>query len=212
MKDCPLEKSDKSFGVYAEAEMKFLMGPIHKWKSVFLKPLMKVFAHLGFTPDGLSIAGAVVAVLGFVLSFVLDDAFYFFIGVWLHMLIDGFDGTLARFLGKVQLKGSFVDVVADHVVIILASIFIFYFSGADFLGVFLYTIFYTFIQFAAFILNYVERPYEAVLRPRLILYAGFSIDFLFGTDSVHVILYTCALVMLIFVVQGVLRLKEVLLD
>lgn len=210
MKDGPLEKSEKSFGVYSEAEMKSLMGPIHKWKSVFLKPLMKLFAHLGFTPDGLSIFGALIAFLGFGLSFVLDDAFYFFIGVWLHMLIDGLDGTLARFLGKVQLKGSFVDVLADYLVIILMSIFVYYFNDADFLGVFLYTIFYTFLQFAAFILNYVGRPYEAILRPRLILYAGFSIDFLFGTDSVNVILYTCTLVMFIFVVQGVLKLKQVL--
>lgn len=204
--------TEKSFGVYSEAEMKSLMGPMHKWKSAFLRPLMKLFAHLGFTPDGLSISGAVVAFLGFVLSFALDDAFYFFIGVWLHMLIDGFDGTLARFLGKVQLKGSFVDVVADHVVIILASIFIFYFSSADFLGVFLYTIFYTFLQFAAFILNYVERPYEALFRPRIYLYLGFSADLFFGTDSVNVILYTCALVMFLFVVQGVLRLKEAVSD
>lgn len=199
---------EKSFGVYSEAEMKSLMGPMHKWKSACLQPLMKVFSYFGFTPDGLSIFGAVIAFLGFGLSFALDDAFYFFAGVWLHMLIDGFDGTLARFLGKVQLKGSFVDVVADHVVIILASIFIFYFSGADFLGVFLYTIFYTFIQFAAFILNYVGRPYEALFRPRIYLYLGFSADLFFGTDSVNIILYTCALVMFLFVVQGVLRLKE----
>lgn len=186
------------------------MGPIHAFKTRVFKPLMRLFDFLGFTADGLSIFGAIIALAGFVLSFLLDDAFYFFIGVWLHMLLDGFDGTLARFQGNVQLKGSFVDVLADHFVIILASIFVYYFNGADFLGVLLYTVFYTFIQFAAFILNYTDQPYEVLFRPRLYLYLGFSVDLIFGTDSVNVFLYTMTLVMLIFVVQGVAKLKKVI--
>lgn len=199
----------KSFGVYGETEMKW-MGWIHRFKGRVFEPVARGLTSMGVTPNGLSILGAAVAAVGFVLSFWLGEAWWFVGGIFGHLIIDSFDGTLARYQKNMSLQGSYVDVIFDHVVIVMASVFAFYFMGADFVGTLLYTVFYTFVNGAAFVLSCAGKPLDFVVRPRLFLYGIFVIDLIAGTGGTFVMIYVMTIAMAASVIEGGLRLKRLL--
>ena len=198
---------NKTTGVYSEREMK-MMTFFHDAKNVIFKPLLVALTKLKISANVLSVGGGVVAVLSLVASFYWSEPLYFIIGVWVHMFFDGIDGSVARFQNKSCTFGSYVDCIFDHVGIISAAIFAYYFLDIGFLPILMYSVLYTHIIFASFVLGQIGDPYKYLLRPRLIFYAAITIDLLWSTSSTLIVTWILVALMSLNTLEGVYRLGK----
>ena len=190
-----------SAGFYSEGE-KWMMEIVQRWKARALGPVVKGLDKVGVTANVLSVLGALVALAGLVMNLSGMDSWWFVGGLWMHMLMDAFDGTLARFQGTAGRKGFLVDAWSDSAVIVLASVFMYWIMDAQMILVTVYTLFYLFLNWLSFKLENLGRPYEIVLRPRIFLYLSLTIDLAVGSESVGVFLLVMSVVMGLIVAVG----------
>ena len=196
-------------GIYSEREMKAMIW-FHGLKERLFMPIIWGMTRLGITANFLSVFGGILVFVSLLASVYFENGLWFIWGLWLHMFLDGFDGTLARYQKKSCDLGSYIDVIADHVGIVSASVFLYFFVAVDFVPLFLYTIFYTLVVSLAFPLGKIGRPYKYVLRPRLIMYAALTYDFIWSEYTSNWLLYLLMVVLGVSVIEGLWRVGKYL--
>ncbi len=186
------------------------MNWIHNLKAGVFHYIVVGMTKVGLTANILSVGGGVIALAALFMALYTNEGLWFVWGIWLQILLDGFDGTLARYQKKFSNFGSFVDVVFDHVGIVTASIFIYYFGFVDFIPLLLYTLFYTLVVVFAFILGEIGRPYKFVFRPRLLMYAALTYDFIWQANISNPLLYLFSAILFISLLEGIFKLGKFL--
>lgn len=139
-----------------------------------LNPLLAVMSRAGVTADGVTLWSFVLG-MAFCPMFLVNRPVAL-VCLWLHVLVDGLDGPLARYRGTASPKGSFADTLCDQTVV-AASTAILILDGvvhslAGGLYIFVYTVVVTF----AMIRNAMTVPYSFILRPRFIVYAWVIVE------------------------------------
>lgn len=97
--------------------MKFMKSLEKSWKrfkTSFFKPILYLLAKTGITPNQVSLAALAfaVATFYFALKGEIGYAAVFFI---IHIVLDLFDGTLARYTKQASDKGKFLDMIVDNI-------------------------------------------------------------------------------------------------
>ncbi|KOR28071.1 CDP-alcohol phosphatidyltransferase, partial [Achromatium sp. WMS1] len=82
-------------------------------------PLVQFMVWLGITPNQLSILGVIF--LFFAAIIPPSQVWFITFCIFLYILFDGIDGPLARSIGSDHDGGSIVDMVVDHMGIIVLS-------------------------------------------------------------------------------------------
>ena len=160
---------------YSEKEFQW-MQKFQKIKSVLFYPFLYILTKLGITASMLSFMSGVIAITFLILAIVQNRPELFILGIFIHFLLDGLDGSLARFQKKDSFYGTFIDMVYDYIGIVSASIFILFFNYSNTILVLIYTLLYTIVLVNSLILGYIKRPYKYVLRPRIYIYIALAID------------------------------------
>lgn len=197
----------KTIGVYGEYEMGY-MTAVHRWKAKVLGPVVKVLDRMGVTANMLSVLGGVIVVGSLILSLYLGEGIFFVIGIWVHIIFDVFDGSLARFQKKESDIGSFFDVGFDFLGVVSASVFLFYFEGLELWILALYTILYAVVLVFAIILGRAGKPYKFPMRPRLFMYGFLTIDFVWNTGSSGIVVGILTILLVFSALEGGFRMGK----
>jgi len=156
-----------------------IVSRFNQLKDSLLFPLTSLLQLAHIKPIYLSLAGIIVLLFTLTLSLLLNQPFYFLIGLLAHLILDGLDGPLAR-RQKTIAYGALADITADHIGIITASLLISYFNYAPNAIVIIYTLLYTAVIALAIIRNVLKIPYQFLFRPRLYVYLALVIDYSFN--------------------------------
>ncbi|QDT19947.1 CDP-alcohol phosphatidyltransferase family protein [Gimesia chilikensis] len=180
--------------VYASGEQS-MMDASQARRQRFFLPILKLCVRSGITPNlltGLSL----LCGIGFCFTFgqSWEGARLVALGLlFLHVLLDGIDGPLARFMGTAGNRGSFTDTTADQLVVAFTTITLIHFDVVHATVGGLYLLFYTLVVVFAMIRSSLAIPYSWLVRPRFIVYAWIPIDVYFLPGTLNYLLWLCML-------------------
>ena len=109
-----MKKKEISF--YAEKEEP-KMRQFQKAKFKIIKPLIWLLTKMGVTANMMTLFVAFVAIGSLVYAIYHHKPLIFIIGLWLNVVLDGFDGSLARYQKTASSKGTLMDAISDYLVI-----------------------------------------------------------------------------------------------
>ncbi|MCD6109316.1 CDP-alcohol phosphatidyltransferase family protein [bacterium] len=201
-------KTNQEDTIYSTFEMGFIRKA-NKIKIFFLNPVVKFLDKVGISANMVSIFSAVVAVVGLALSYLTKDVVYFAVGIWIHLLLDCADGTLARYQHSNSSKGAFIDVFCDHAGVISASIFAYLFMMVDLIDISLFVFMYSVLMSIILYLLKNHSSYKFVIRPRFYFYVAITIDIFFSQQITSVTILIANIVMLIEIVVGILKILSI---
>jgi phosphatidylglycerophosphate synthase len=140
-----------------------------------LDPLLRSLTWARITANHITIASLLCG-LAFAPAFEWHAPWLAFAMLFLHVLLDGIDGPLARFRGTASDRGSFTDTMVDQVVVSVVMIAMIHSGNAGLWPGSLYIIFYLLVVTFAFIRNALKEPYSWLLRPRFIVFIWLMMD------------------------------------
>lgn len=144
-------------------------------RATLLDPVLRVLAWANVSANHITIASLLCG-LAFVPAFAWFAPWLAFLLLFLHVVLDGFDGPLARFLGTASSRGSFTDTMVDQVVVSVVMISMIHSGNASLWPGSLYIILYLLVVTFAFIRNALKQPYSWLLRPRFIVFIWMMVD------------------------------------
>jgi len=184
------------------------MEATQRFRAELLQPLLKNLSALGCRPGLITTLSAIAGVAFAPLWFFNKPAALGALG--LHVILDGIDGPLARFLGRASAKGSFTDTMADQVVIAAVTLTLMH---ADVVGTLvgsLYMLLYTVVVGFAMIRNAMRIPYAWLIRPRFAVYSWLVIETYLWRGSIDYLLWTSTALFALKLISGFVRIRRAL--
>ncbi len=173
-------------------------GAFMEWsqniRARLLGPLLRTLGANGVRADHLTYLSLLCG-LAFCPLFIGESYIFAFAFLFLHVLLDGIDGPLARHLGRAGDRGSFTDTAADQVVVAATTIALIHtghlsaWAGGCYL--FLYTLVVTF----AFIRNALKTPYSWLFRPRFIVFAWMVVELYLWSGSLNWVVWSATAIL-----------------
>lgn len=192
--------------IYGKFEMKYLMQT-RETKNKLLLPILKVLDKLKIKSDHVSYVSAFSAICALTLTIYFNQPIIFAIGIWLHMLLDGIDGALARFQKNNSIRGTYIDVICDQVGITTALIFVLYFNIANPINITVFYIFYAIVLIISIYLLYRKSRYEIVYRPRIFFYYALTIDALIFIRFTEIVVFISNILLFVAIILGFYQIK-----
>lgn len=193
--------------IYSKFEMGF-MTKFNQIKSRIFHPLIVLLDHLHITANFISVFSALVAVSSLIYAIYFDKPYVFLIGIWIHMLVDGIDGSLARYQKKDSKKGALIDVIFDHMGITSSVIFGIYFMLVNSLNIGIYLGLYTFIIIISLFLLFKNSQNEIIFRPRFYIYLTLVIDSIYFINLTNIFVLISNVFMFFGIVFGLIKIKS----
>lgn len=186
-------------------------GAMMNWsqdlRARLLRPLLEVLGHLGVRAGHITFL-SLLAGLAFCPLFIIGQHAWAFGFLVLHVVLDGFDGPLARHLGRAGDRGSFTDTAADQVVVTATAITMVYtglagaWAGGSYL--FLYTLVVTF----AMIRNALRAPYSWLFRPRFFVFAWMAVEVWFLPGTLNTVLWIATALLALKAFTGFIAIRR----
>lgn len=159
--------------VYSARERDWMVRT-QAYRAVLFGPVLRAMARIGLKPDHLTALSLVVGLSFCPLYFVNPP--WALAALVLHIVLDGMDGPLARYLGVASPKGSFTDSMADQAVIVATTITLAIAGTIGWLPGVLYLISYTVVVLFAMARNALRDPYSWLFRPRFYVYGWIAVE------------------------------------
>lgn len=190
---------------YSAIERRFL-GPVRSFLLRVYSPIVRLLARARVTPNMVSASGPVLGVL-FVLT--VGRSRQLALPLWvLSLVVDGFDGALARQTNRTSSFGAFFDQVCDHVreTLTVAGLVA---VGAisPFWGT-IYPLVYTALNLTLYLCNQHQVPLPMAIKSWLLLYPAIVVFLLTGHNYLNLMTPLCVIVMAVVVVQGLIALRS----
>jgi phosphatidylglycerophosphate synthase len=141
-----------------------------------LQPALVTLTASRVSPDHLT-AMSLMFGLAFAPSWYLQSYTVAIICLWLHVILDGLDGPLARHQQCESPRGSFTDSFCDQIVVSVVTIMmmispprISVVAGS------LYLVVYTGVLAIAMVRNSLQIPYSWLVRPRLFVFVAIPLQ------------------------------------
>ncbi|MFC1600116.1 CDP-alcohol phosphatidyltransferase family protein [Patescibacteria group bacterium] len=199
------ESVEKSF--YGKFEMGIMLK-INKTKHKIFLPLIKVLNKLKINANHISILSGIITIISFYLAIYYSNPLFFIIGIWVHMVLDGLDGSLARYQKKDSSRGTIVDVAVDQLGITLMCLFVIYFSYANIVNVSAFFVLYLIVIILSLYLMFKKKRFDIVIRPRIFFYIAVTWDFIIFVRITEVIVLLANIFMFCSVLIGIYHLKQ----
>ena len=146
------------------------------------RPLLVAAERLGIGPDAVTLASLVCG-LAFCPLYLWPGTPWWarpaaLAALLAHVVLDGFDGPLARHLGIASRRGSFTDTLADQIVVTTSTIALMAAAQpviSGWVGA-LYLFAYAMVVAFAMVRNALGVPYSWLIRPRFWVYGWIAVD------------------------------------
>ena len=151
-----------------------------------LTPFLKVLDSLGFTPGFISYFA-----LSLTIPFVLLYPFYPVLAclfLWLYVILDGVDGSLARYKKIDNAGGSLIDIVCDQTGLLVCTGMIIHYDYSNPLMAYLYGCSYIIMIALGVAQNYLNLKLRFNFRTKFIVYLIFTLYAFFPSMDLYTIL------------------------
>ena len=165
-------------------------GDRSKWLNFIIILLDKI----KLTGDGVSYIGLGLLV-GF-LYFIISNPIIATIFLFLHVVIDAFDGSLARYQKKDGDAGSMVDMFCDHTGLIIVIGGLMYAGLVNMTLAFIYSYIYTILIILIILRNVIGMPIKIVFRTKYFVYILYGIWAFWGLNYLDygILLFTILMI------------------
>lgn len=134
------------------------------------------------------------------------------IALLVHVVLDGFDGPLARHLGVASRGGSFTDTLADQIVVTLTTITLMA-APQPMVSIWvggLYLFAYAMVVGFAMVRNALGVPYSWLVRPRFWVYGWIAVDLYLWRGQMDYVMGLFAVVLAIKLASGFFAIRRML--
>ena len=128
--------------------------------------------------------------------------------LFIHLLLDGLDGPLARYQNTASASGSMTDSMADQTIITFVLIALMVMNVVGKLTGGLCIFFYTLVVIFAMIRNRMKIPYSFLIRPRIVLYSWLVLEFSYLPGTMPYLVWSCNIVLIIHTIRGFFKIRE----
>lgn len=158
-------------------------------RSKYLAPLVKPLHRIGITPNHLTFLSLLLGLAS--VWYLFQNHFYFVSFGVLHLIVDSFDGVLAR-ATKSTLFGKYFDAFSDNILVVLIMAN----SYAEF-GNPIYA-FVALLYSVMLCIYFASRLKAPVLFARTITFIGYSLQFFFLSGLIVGVMAAIAIVMQLY--------------
>ncbi len=178
-------------------------------RAIWLGPLLVGCTSFGVTPDLITLLSGLLG-LAFVPLWISQTPGTALLLLWMHVLLDGLDGPLARHQKIDSTRGSFTDTFCDQVVVtaVMIAWMITIPAPINIAAGSAYVFLYGLVVAMAMVRNAMQVPYSWLVRPRFFVYASLTIDWIFGSQFVLLTLIVCNLLLAIKTASGFWALRQ----
>ena len=158
-----------------------------KQRARLLAPLLNLLARWGVTANNITLLSAIFGLAS--CPAFLYSPFVGLVLLFIHVLLDGLDGPVARHSGSSSAKGSFTDTAVDQIVITVVMLTLMHMGIIGPVTGAVYIFSYSIVVAFAIIRNYMNVPYSWLLRPRFVIYAWMVVEFYFWPHTLAYIVW-----------------------
>ena len=167
------EPSTRTTDCYSDGERK-AMEWAQRLRGTVLNPVLQILTRLQVTPDHLTLISLLSGLSFCAVWFWSKPAAL--TGLFIHVLLDGLDGPLARHLNSASRRGSFTDTIADQTVITATTITLMADHVIEIAAGGIYLSVYAIVVAMAMVRNAMDIPYSLLFRPRFLVYGWFVVE------------------------------------
>jgi len=183
----------KHLNYFSEKESKHIENFKNRRTKV-LNPIAKFLVKLGITADMISIVGFLM-IFGFV-YFIKRNPIAAIIFLILHVVIDGFDGPVARVSKKDGNPGAFMDIMCDHTGIVVATAGLIYYGLVNGVIGLAYIYIYTIMIVFTIIRNVMNTSPKIVIRTKYYIYILYAVYALAGLNYFNKAMFIFSVIMM----------------
>jgi phosphatidylglycerophosphate synthase len=180
-----------------------------RFRAKLLGPWLAQLTRIGVSPDMVTaIAGLTGA--AFLPLWLTENWSLALTAIWLHVLLDGLDGPLARFQKIGSSRGSFTDTFTDQLVVTLAMVGWMVMAPQSLnisMGA-LYVFLYAQVVAMSMVRNALYVPYSWLVRPRFFVYGAMTFDHIASSQWTVTVLCLSNALLAIKSVSGFLALRK----
>ena len=184
-----------------------LMQKSQALRGRWMGPLLGGLTRLRVTPNHLTLLSLLTGLAFCPLLIWISPAAACWM-LFLHLILDGMDGPLARHQGVASSRGSFTDTFADQVVVTFTSITMIHAGHLSIWPGALYVFFYTVVVIFAMVRNALTIPYAWLIRPRMLMYAWFAVELYLWPGSLDWIAWLVTGLLAVKTLTGFLKIRR----
>ncbi len=162
-------------------------------------------------PKAVTLLSFLVQLIFFPLFFALQMYTYAFIVLLLHILLDAFDGPVARTKQDVSNSGALADILNDTTGLVIVGLSLIFFGGVNYPGlVAAYIVLHLYHTVFNIVLNFYHRSFTIVLHTKFLFFILVILKYLFNYDILPIFFIASIIYMIISCVFGMLRIFDAL--
>lgn len=178
------KKMKESLNYFSEKEKKSL-SKLRDSRDKFFMPISKLLMKIGVKANMISYSSLLV-LIGFVYFIAIKSPQLALIFLLLHVIIDAFDGPLARIAKQDGDSGALTDIFCDHTGMITIVITLMWAALINPVLSSIYIYFYTILVVFIIIRNKIKRPITLAIRTKYPFYFLYAIYAFFGINLMDV--------------------------
>jgi phosphatidylglycerophosphate synthase len=171
-----------------------------------LGPFLSFLRKCHINADGLTFISLILG-LAFCPVFLLSKPVALVL-LLLHVLIDGLDGPMARYMGTASRKGSFADTMVDQTIIAVTTATM---IATDLIGIYVgifYLFTYTVVVAFSVVRNAMSIPYNWLVRPRFLIYSWLIIELYVWPGTLNYVVLGSGVLLGGFMLSGFRRIRN----
>jgi len=176
-----MKKEDLNY--FSEKEKKFIYE-FKELRNSFFLPLSKFFMKIGLTANTISYIGLFM-LLGFI-YYIFENPIFSLIFLLFHVLIDAFDGPLARLMNQDGNSGAFTDIICDHTGMVIVVITLIWANLINPVIASIYIYFYTTLIIFVIVRNKMNIPVRIVVRTKYYVYILFALFAIWNINYLNI--------------------------
>jgi len=189
-----------------------------KIRTNIFRPLSAALDRIGLKPDHVSYIGVVFLIISVIT--LKGSPIFGSVTMFLYIIMDGIDGSLARYQGTQNDGGALTDIIADQLGIVIIAGMMIYYNDSNPTVVYAYGILYVFMIAITLFQNSLEIKMYNIIRSKYVVfmyYCIISINTKYGiisisNDSLYMVttymLLGFTIIMVITSIRSYLQIKK----
>ena len=130
--------------------------------------------------------------------------------IWLHVILDAWDGPIARTTGTAGPAGAFTDMCVDHSGMLITMCILTAAGLVNPTAAVAYVSSYTVAVAFTIWLNMIGHPFKLVIRTKYLLYVLVTVDGMFSANFIGQAVVLFCVIHVIFAIAGFCKLRRIL--
>lgn len=195
----------KHLNYFSDAEL-VSIKKFEDWRTKILQPVSRILVKIGITPNMISAIGLFM-LAGFVF-YIGRNPLYSVYFLTLHVVLDAFDGSLARYMKEDSNAGALTDMVCDHTGMFIVTTTLVYQGLVNGSIAIVYVYLYTMMIIFMVTLNRFNIPLRFAIRTKYYLYILFALWAIWGIDYFNAAIAIFTLLMILPTAIGFMKLHR----